>query len=95
MFIDSVTFIAYGGGLRNFANLPIPSILEYASYIIITLISSLLVVSMIFSMVQLYQNREERLKHLEFSELWQQMVHNMGRIFLAFIVDILILGVFL
>ena len=95
MFVDSVTSLSSGVGLRGFANLPVSSIFEYSSYIMITLISSLLVASMIFSMVQLYQNREERLKHLEFSELWQQMVHNMGRIFLAFIVAILILGVFL
>lgn len=95
MFVDSVTSLSSGVGLHGFANLSVFSIFEYSSYAILSMVSSLLVVSMIFSMVQLYQKREERLKHLEFSELWQQMVPNMGRIFLASIVDILILAVVL
>lgn len=95
MFVDSVTSISSGAGLQGFPKLPASTIFEYSSYAIISMITSLLVGSMIFSMIQLYQKREERLKNLEFSELWQQMVPNMGRIFLASIVAILIFAVVL
>ena len=95
MFVNSVTSLSYGAGLHGFANLPASSIFEYSSYMIVSMITSLLVGSMIFSMIQLYQKREERLQGLEFSELWQLMIHNMGRIFLAYIVCIFIFSVVL
>jgi hypothetical protein len=91
MFVDSVTSLSFNISSIGFANLPTSSILEYSSYVLISMVTSFLVGSMIFSMIQLYQKREERLKNLSFSELWPLMVHNIGRIFLAYIAIMLIL----
>ena len=93
-FKDALFNSAYNGTeLAQMVNALLPFLLNTGGYYISVLLLSWVNVSLLYALLRLYDEREERLNNLTFEELKPVLMRNMGRIFVLSLLILLSLAV--
>lgn len=74
--------IMSGAGDIDFDNFGIGFFASYGFTVLLSMIGSLLITSLIYALVKLYNDREERLNGVTFTDLKPLLFKNMGRLFI-------------
>lgn len=82
----SATQAAGGGAVNPMETFGISFALNYAGVVLFSLLGGLLLTSLIYTMVRLYNEREERLTGITFKDIKPLLLHNAKRLFLMGVV---------